>query len=120
MREGLALANRLGCNNVVAESDSTEIVDACNGAEAWWGESSAVLADCIDEASMIGNVLFQHCPREANGVAHELARSCFIDKFSRNWVDEPPSFLLESLINNVTIILWAASFRRTLFPYQGI
>jgi ribonuclease HI len=31
MKEGLALAIRLGCNHIVAESDSTEVVEACNG-----------------------------------------------------------------------------------------
>uniref|UniRef100_A0ACD5XCW7 Uncharacterized protein n=1 Tax=Avena sativa TaxID=4498 RepID=A0ACD5XCW7_AVESA len=102
MREGLALINRLGCNNVIAESDSTKIIEACNGEEAWWCESSAVLADCIDEASMVINVVFQHCPREANRIAHELARSCFSSMISCNWVDDPPSFILESLVNDVS------------------
>jgi hypothetical protein len=41
MREGLALANRLGFNNVVMESDSLETVEVCTGDESWWGESSA-------------------------------------------------------------------------------
>ena len=45
MREGLALANRMGCSNVIAESDSMKIIQACTGEEAWWGEASAVLAD---------------------------------------------------------------------------
>jgi ribonuclease HI len=31
MREGLALANRLGYNNVLMESDSTDVVEACRG-----------------------------------------------------------------------------------------
>ena len=35
MREGLALANRLGANEVIIESDSQEIVDACSGMDAW-------------------------------------------------------------------------------------
>jgi ribonuclease HI len=102
MREGLALANRLGCNNVQMESDSTETVEACSGEEMWWGESSAIFADCVDLASLIGNVIFKYCPREANEVAHELARFCFSSRSSCNWVDEPPSFLLEKLINDVT------------------
>jgi hypothetical protein len=42
MREGLALANLLGCNNVIMEYDSLETVEACSGGEAWWGESSAI------------------------------------------------------------------------------
>jgi ribonuclease HI len=101
MREGLSLATRLGCSNVLMESDSTETVDACSGDEPWWGESSAIFADCVDLAALVGNVSFKHCPREANEAAHELARVCFSSISSCNWVDEPPSFLLEKLINDV-------------------
>jgi hypothetical protein len=53
-------------------------------------------------ASLIDKVSFKHCPREANEVAHDIARFCFSSKASCNWVDEPPSFLLEKLINDVT------------------
>lgn len=74
MREGLALANRLVCNNVLTESDLIETIQACTGEESWWGESSMVFADCIDIATMVGRVNSQHCSREANGVAHELAK----------------------------------------------
>jgi ribonuclease HI len=42
MREGLVLANRLGCNGVIIESDSMEIVVSCSGEEIWWGESSGM------------------------------------------------------------------------------
>lgn len=104
MKEGLALANRFGCNDVVAESDSLEVIEACSGQEAWWGDSSAVFADCVDLAAQIGRVSFNHCRREANEVAHELARLCFVDIRSCNWVDEPPSFILGKLINDVTIV----------------
>jgi ribonuclease HI len=37
MREGLSLVNRLGCNNIQMESDSTETVEACSDTEPWWG-----------------------------------------------------------------------------------
>jgi hypothetical protein len=90
MREGLALANRLGCNNVLMESDSVETVEACSGDEAWWGENSAIYADCVDLATLLGNVTFKYCSREANGVAHEIARFSFSSRSSCNWVDEPP------------------------------
>jgi ribonuclease HI len=103
IREGLALAVRLGCNNVQAESDLMETIEACTGAEAWWGESSAVFADCVDLMTLIGEVQFLYCPREANGAAHELARACFNDKISCNWVDEAPSSILSKLIEDVTI-----------------
>jgi hypothetical protein len=101
MREGLALANRLGCNNVLMESDSIETVEACSGDEAWWGENSAIYIDYADLVALVGNATFKYCPREANEAAHELARFCSSSR-SCNWVDEHPSFLLEKLINDVT------------------
>jgi hypothetical protein len=102
MREGLALANRLGCNSVIMESDSLEIVDACTGSETWWGESAAIFADCVDRAALIDKVSFKHCLREANEVAHEIASNSFSTRNSYNWVDEPPDFIICKLLNDVT------------------
>jgi hypothetical protein len=42
MREGLYLVNRMGCNNVIAESNSTEIAEACLGEQMWWSGSSYI------------------------------------------------------------------------------
>jgi ribonuclease HI len=104
MREGLSLANRMGCTNVIMESDSSETVDACNGTEVWWGESEAILADCVDLASLLNSVSFQYCPREANEVAHDLARDSFACKNSSSWIDEPPDFIICKLLNDVTVL----------------
>jgi hypothetical protein len=43
MKEGLALASRLGRNSVVAESDSIKIIQSCNGEEMWWSTSALIL-----------------------------------------------------------------------------
>lgn len=102
MREGLSLANRLGCNNVLAESDSLEVIQACTGEDAWWNMSAAIFADCVDLSMTIGKVIFKHCPREANEVAHELARFSLFNKSSCNWVSKAPSFLVPKLVNDVT------------------
>jgi hypothetical protein len=51
----------------------------------------------------IGEVSFNFYPREANKVAHELARFEFDNSLSCNWVDVPPRFLLDSLINDVIV-----------------
>jgi ribonuclease HI len=102
MREGLKLANVMNCSRVQAESDSTEVIDACIGVERWWDENAAIYADCVDLVILLGDVSFSHCPRDANEVAHELARFSFANDLSCNWVDEPPSFLLDKLINDVT------------------
>jgi hypothetical protein len=65
MKDGLALAATIGCNNIIAESDSTDVIQACNG------------ADCVDMAVSIGSVTFSHVLRDANQVAHTLARESF-------------------------------------------
>jgi ribonuclease HI len=77
MKEGLALANRMGVNNVIMESDSQEIVDACSRVDAWWGDASVIILDCMDLAAGIRKVSFKHCGRDANEVAHFLARNSF-------------------------------------------
>jgi hypothetical protein len=56
MKEGLELANRMSLSRVQAESDSTDIIDACKGDERWWNEASAVFADCVDLATSIGDI----------------------------------------------------------------
>jgi hypothetical protein len=54
---------------------SLEIVDACSGADELWGDASAIFVDCMNLAAGIGKVVFKHCRREANEVAHLLARN---------------------------------------------
>jgi ribonuclease HI len=102
MKDGLELISRLGCNSVKAESDSMAIIDALLGTEAWWGEEAAIYADCIDLATNVGSIQFSHISREANQLADEIARKCFIDKIKCNWDDEPSNFLLPRLIHDVT------------------
>jgi hypothetical protein len=104
MREGLSLATSLGCNNIIAESDFMETIQACKGEHSWWNESAVIFADCVDLASLIDLVSFKHCPREANEVAHELARSSFSNKLSSSWFEEPLDFIIFRIVNDVTIL----------------
>jgi len=50
------------------------------------------------------SISLEHCNREANGVAHELARVALQEKLTCNWVDEPSRFLLGALVNDVTVL----------------
>ena len=104
MKEGLDLALRIGCNSVIAESDSSETIEACTGSETWWNESVAIYANIVGQVCNIGSIQFNHIPREANKVTHELAKKCFIDKIQCNWDDDPPSFLLSSFLEDVMVI----------------
>jgi ribonuclease HI len=104
MCHGLELAVSIGANALEAQSDSTEVIYYCLGQERMWNEATAVYADCLENAGIIGKVEFTHCSRDVNMVAHEIARSCLISKISCNWVDEPPSFILERIVNDLIVL----------------
>ena len=49
----------------------------------------------------IGTVQFARYYREANGVAHDIAKHSYENHLSCNWADESPSFIHESLVNDI-------------------
>ena len=104
MQRGLIIVENLGCLSIVVETDSLELVEAFNGVIEIWSPYTAILMECFLIARRIGQVKIQHCSREENMVAHELARQCFVSNISCNWVDEPPSFILDKLLKDVTFM----------------
>jgi hypothetical protein len=52
-------------------------------------EATIVFADCLMFSGLIGMVEFSHCPREMNGVARLIARTCLNCRLSCNSVDGP-------------------------------
>jgi siroheme synthase (precorrin-2 oxidase/ferrochelatase) len=71
-----------------------------------FNDATTIYADCVSNASSIGEVEFSYCSRDVTTVAHEIARSCFHIKILCNWVDEPPKFILNIIVNDATIILY--------------
>jgi hypothetical protein len=104
MRDGLEMANSRGCVSIEAESDCLEVIPHLSGDSQMWNEAIAIYANSISLAGLIGTVKFNHYHREVNKVAREIARSCFESSISCNWVDEPPSFLSQLLLDDVTIL----------------
>jgi ribonuclease HI len=104
MRRGLSLVNQIGCNSVEAESDSIEVIQICKGENRMWNEATAIYSDILAQAASIGSVDFSHCRRDTNTVAHDLARDSFISRSSCIWVDDPPSFILPTLLFDVTVL----------------
>jgi hypothetical protein len=72
--------------------------------QCWNEAAGAIYADCVQSIAMTEKVEFQHCSREANIAVHVIATHSFNLKLSCNWIDEPPSFLLQTLMDDVTII----------------
>jgi len=66
--------------------------------------AAAIYDDCNIIWSGFQDISIEHCSREANKVAHNLARRAQQCKQNYIWVDEPPSFILDSLMNDVTIL----------------
>ena len=48
-------------------------------------------------------VCIEHCDREANNVSHRIARVALALKDNCIWVNEPPSFIIEALVNDITL-----------------
>ena len=64
----------------------------------------SVFDDCKLMWDGFGTISIEHCNRNSNQVAHELARLAFRTKNSCTWVDEPPGCVLNHLVNDVTIL----------------
>jgi hypothetical protein len=71
-REGLIFARFLGCNKIVIQSDSSQVIDTTKE-EGYSATSSAIFDDCKVLVIGVSDITFEHCNREANKVAHELA-----------------------------------------------
>lgn len=50
IQRGLELVEGLGCHQVIVESDSLEVIQACNGVIKIWSPYTAILADCFQNA----------------------------------------------------------------------
>ena len=105
IQKGLEFVEYLGCTRLIVESDSLEVIQACNGLTEIWSLYTAALADCFPKARTIGAVTFVHCPREANTLAHKLARYTSCDTNSVvTWDDDPPSLFLFDIVRRITLL----------------
>ncbi|KAF7100170.1 hypothetical protein CFC21_101709 [Triticum aestivum] len=103
VRFGLNLANTVGCSKIEVNSDSVEVVNALSQ-----GYSSSVASSIIDDCYFMSlgfsHVIYDHCNRERNRVAHELAK---LARFSspRVWMDNAPDEVIPLLVNDATLLM---------------
>jgi ribonuclease HI len=102
--KGFEFLENLGCDAAYIESDSTEVIEACKGTIDIMGPYSAILADCFQKASSMDMVKFTHCRREANMVAHHLAKRAYGTKSSIHWRDHSPDFILPFVLKDMTLL----------------
>ena len=101
---GLQFLQNLSCAAAIIESDSLELVQACNRKIEICSPHAAVLAESFMYASSMDEVVFQHCRREANEVAHQLAKKVYESRENFIWEGDPPRFILPFVINDVTLV----------------
>ena len=103
LKFGLSLAQRTGCNRIIINSDNMEVIETMNEGGRSSGAAAAIFDDCFHLACDFPISRFEHCNREANKVAHELAKLARFS-FISDWFEEPHNAIVPILINDVMII----------------
>ena len=103
LRDGLLLANEVGCNRICVEADCLEVVEIKQGRGNSLGPAATIYEECSFPACNFISIVFSHCPREANIVAHGLAKlakgpSC------NSFLDKSPRELIPLLLNDVALV----------------
>jgi ribonuclease HI len=103
LRDGLILADQLGCNRIEVNSDCLEVIDTMRDGGNSIGPAAAIYEECSFLARGFTHVTFNHCPRESNVVARLLA--CKAEgPHSAVWHEDPPDFIRGQLAIDVTIV----------------
>ena len=103
LKFGLNLAQRAGCNLLIINSDNLEVIETMQDGGQSTGAAAAIFDDCYHYACDFIMTKFEHCNREANKVAHELARLARFFSTS-DWFEEPISEIVTLLTNDVLVI----------------
>jgi ribonuclease HI len=101
LREGLTLAQQVGCSRLLIQSDCAEVVETIKQGGLSATASVPIYDECAQLWQEFVSISIEHCNREANSVADKIARMTMESKLSCNWVNEPPSDILEALVNDV-------------------
>jgi ribonuclease HI len=102
VRFGMNLARTVGVTKIEINSDSVEVIEALKDGYSS-SVASAIFDDCFFMSLDFNHVTYEHCVRECNQVAHELAR---IAKFSPPdlWMDSAPGAIIQMLVNDASIL----------------
>jgi ribonuclease HI len=103
LRDGLRLAERIGCNHLYIETDSQEVVDAIKEPDQYRIAGMPYLDECREIVAGFASTRLNHCAREVNKAADAIARSVVDSEYSF-WIDDPPLFLYPQLVDDVTIL----------------
>lgn len=91
------------CNRLIINFKNIEVINTMKNGGQSTGAAATVFNDCYFLACDFSFARFEHCNREANKVAHELAR---LARFllTSHWFEEPLCEIVTILTDDVLII----------------
>jgi len=98
------LTQHIGGNRLIIQFDCMEVVEVMKNGGFTASSAAAIYDECITVWGGFQEISIEHLNREANQVAHELARQALITKMSCIWDNDPPTFIVPILSNDVTIL----------------
>jgi ribonuclease HI len=101
LKEGLNLLNQIGCSNFIVQSDCQEVIDTMIDDGFTASAAAPIFEDCYNIWNDLSMATIEHCDREANQVAHELAWQALVAKAYCIWV---PTFITALLANDVILL----------------
>ena len=85
--------------NIIVETNCKSVVDAFHSHKADLPEFCCLIADCRRLASFVENLILSFAKRQANSVAHALARAAQFHASPSSWLKAPT--FLDALTTNV-------------------
>jgi hypothetical protein len=90
LRNSLRLAGQVGCTKSIVNSDCMEVIFTMLDGGNYVGAPVATYEECIFLAISFAHVLFAHCGRDSNRVAHMFA--CKAEGPHTTWLEDPQRF----------------------------
>lgn len=105
LRDGLLLAQQIGCTRIEIQSDCMEVVQTMHDGGFSATAAVAIYDEIVQLWREFGDIAISHCNRSCNLVAHDLARQALLQKSAQVWVDDPPPSILNLLVNDAPIFV---------------
>jgi ribonuclease HI len=80
LKEGMMLAEYIGGNRLIVQSDCMEVVEIIKNGGFMRNSAAAIYDECNIVWGGFQEISIKHLSREANQVAHELARQALLTK----------------------------------------
>lgn len=81
-----------------------EVVEIMNDGGFTANSAAAIYDECTTIQLGFQEISIEHLSRDANQVAHGLARRAMVTNDKCFWDDDTPSFIIQFLSNDVTIL----------------